>query len=89
MELTEEAYIPPSVGDEPTPTPAPADVYAPDPLGPEFSSMWFPLGSCYDMDMPYDTNNDACDLVLEYNGILVPVNGGLGSGYALMRRWIL
>lgn len=40
------------------------------------------LDAVTDMDMPYDTNNDACDLVLEYNGILVPVNGGLGSGYA-------
>lgn len=66
------------------PPPAATDVYAPDPLGPLFSSMYFSVGMCYDMDVLFHTTDASCDVYLDSNGLLAPRNGGLFSGYATL-----
>ena len=80
--VPEPVKPPPIVTEEPSPTPEPADIYTPNPLGPEFSGMWIAVGTCYDMDILYTSEGEACDLVLEQDGLLFPVYGALLSGYA-------
>ncbi len=63
--------------------PAAGDVYAPDPLGPAYSSMWFAIGACYDMDILFTASDAACDVSLDANKIFVPQNGALFEGTAL------
>jgi hypothetical protein len=60
------------------------DVYAPNPLGPLFSSMWISNGMCYDMDILFHTTDASCDVLLDNSSTLVPKNGGLFSGYATL-----
>lgn len=60
------------------------DVYAPNPLGPLFSSMWISNGMCYDMDILFHTTDASCDVLLDNNSTLIPKNGGLFSGYATL-----
>ncbi len=67
----------------PTESVAP-DVYAPNPLGPAYSQMWFANGACYDMDVLFTDSGAACDVYLDANGVLTPRNGGLFSGYATL-----
>jgi hypothetical protein len=45
----------------PTETTIP-DVYAPEPLGPAYSKMWFAAGACYDIDVLFTTTTTTCDL---------------------------
>lgn len=71
------AHIAPTEGVSP-------DVYAPNPLGPLFSSMWFATSACYDMDVLFTANDAACDVYLDAGGTLIPRNGGLFSGYATL-----
>ena len=60
---------------------APANAYAPDPLGPEWSSMAFSGGKCYDLDALYYAEEAACDVSLSADGWLItPQNGALFSG---------
>lgn len=66
------------------PPPAATDVFAPDPLGPLFSSMYISAGMCYDMDVLFHTTNASCDVYLDSTGLLNPRNGGLFSGYATL-----
>ncbi|GAB4503635.1 MAG: hypothetical protein Fur0043_06270 [Anaerolineales bacterium] len=60
------------------------DVYAPNPLGPLFSSMYISAGMCYDMDVLFHTTDASCDVFLDSTGLLRPRNGGLFSGYATL-----
>lgn len=60
------------------------DVYAPNPLGPLFSSMYISTGMCYDMDVLFHTTDASCDVYLDSNSVLNPRNGGLFSGYATL-----
>lgn len=62
----------------------PPDVYAPNPLGPLFSSMWISNGMCYDMDILFQAADASCDVLLDSSGTLIPKNGGLFSGYATL-----
>ncbi|MDI6770348.1 MAG: hypothetical protein QMD04_11840 [Anaerolineales bacterium] len=66
------------------PPPTAADVFAPDPLGPAWSGMWFANGACYDMDVLFTDSGTACDVYLDSTGLLRPRNGGLFSGYATL-----
>ncbi len=66
------------------PPAAPTDVFAPDPLGPAWSSMWFASGACYDLDVLFTDSGAACDVYLDSAGTLRPRNGGLFSGYATL-----
>jgi hypothetical protein len=75
--------IPPPT-DPASPTAVPTDVYAPDPLGPLFSSLWFANGACYDMDLLFTANDSTCDIQSDQYGTLHPQNGALFSGYASM-----
>jgi|GEM_PF-912572 len=64
--------------------PTNADVFAPDPLGPLFSSMYISAGMCYDMDVLFHTADASCDVYLDSNSTLNPQNGGLFSGYTTL-----
>jgi len=56
------------------------DVYAPDPLGPVWSGLWFASRTCYDLDALHPAEDGSCDVMLDGNGILTPENGALMSG---------
>lgn len=69
---------------QPAPAITPTDVFAPNPLGPLFSSMYISAGMCYDMDILFHTTDASCDVYLDSGGLLTPRNGGLFSGYATL-----
>jgi hypothetical protein len=73
-------------GNQPAPTnpPPAADAYAPDPLGPAWSGMWFAKDMCYDMDVLFHTTDASCDVSLDANSVLTPRNGAVFSGYATL-----
>jgi hypothetical protein len=58
------------------PTQPSLDSYAPDPLGPAYSGMWFANGACYDMDILFTANDASCDVSLDATTqtMLVPKN---------------
>ena len=70
----------------PTLTPTsqpPLDVFAPDPLGAQFTGLIFDFNTCYDFDIysPAPSGDPAVDICLDANGTLDPQNGATISGY--------
>ena len=69
---------PPPPSNPPAGAPTQADVFAPNPLGPLWSSLWFRQGECFDMDETFPAATPAaCDLKLDANNIFTPQNGAL------------
>lgn len=73
---------------EPTlePTVDPYTIFAPDPLGVEYTGFIFDFGTCFDMDnfQPVGVNDPECDFLSDQYGAVTPQNGALISGYATM-----
>ena len=64
------------------PPTASADSFAPDPLGPGWSSMAFNGGTCYDLDVLFTANDATADVCLDNNVLMTPLNGATFSGNA-------
>jgi hypothetical protein len=57
------------------------ELYGLDPRGLGVRDLWFPLGASYDMDTLTQVYDDSSDLFLEYEALLVSMNGARISGY--------
>ena len=68
----------PPPSNPPAGAPTQADVFAPNPLGPLWSSLWFRQGECFDMDETFPAATPAaCDLKLDAANTFIPQNGAL------------
>ncbi|MEJ2757070.1 MAG: hypothetical protein P8046_01185 [Anaerolineales bacterium] len=81
---TEAPSPQPSDTPEPTQEPTPADVTAPNPLGPEYTGLIFDFDTCYDFDtyQPAPVGAASVDACLDQYGTLSFYNGARMSGYA-------
>jgi hypothetical protein len=81
---TDPPVIDKPLPEPPTKPPVITDLYPPDPLGPQYTGMWFSAAACNDMDalLSIDTTQ-TCDLYLQASAaMLEPINGALITGYA-------
>jgi hypothetical protein len=65
----------------PSPTPELADLFAPNNLPPGYTGVIFKVGDCFDMDLWGMVHDARCDLRLDANLIVTPLNGALISGH--------
>jgi hypothetical protein len=73
--------MPPTLTFTFAPTLALADVFAPPELPPGYTGVIFKIGDCFDMDMWGMVHDARCDLRLDANRIVTPVNGAFLSGH--------
>jgi len=66
---------------EPSPTSVLSELYGVDPNGQGVSGLWIGLGMPFDMDTLTQIHDDSSDLFLEYECVLVPMNGARVSSY--------